>query len=156
MVSIIKAKLLFASLRSLIHTVFQTGVGGEAREERRISDPSGHRRRLLKLGKEALADEVIRTWDTLASSEAELSDLRMAMGKLEVEIAKMRGKRGISSTKIEMANKIEELENEISILTLKESQEGVNEELQRLRKREESLLTALLDMEREFSASRSV
>ena len=125
-------------------------------EERRTVDPSGHRRRLLELDKEALADEVIRTWDTLASSEAELSDLRMTVGKLEVEIAKMRGKRGISSTKIEMASKIEELEKEISILSLKENQEGVNEELQRLRKREEGLLTALLDLEREFSASQSV
>jgi len=78
-------------------------------EERNTSDPSGHRRRLLELDKDALADEVIRTWDTLADSEAELSELRMAVGRLEVEIAKMRGKRGISSTKIEMANRIEEL-----------------------------------------------
>ena len=120
------------------------------------SDPSGHRRRLLELDKDALADEVIRTWDTLAGSEAELSELRMAVEKLEVEIAKMRGKRGISSTKIEMANKIEELEREISILSVKEGQEDGDEELLRLREREEVLLASLLDLEREFAASQSV
>ena len=125
-------------------------------EERNTSDPSGHRRRLLELDKDALADEVIRTWDTLAGSEAELSELRMAVEKLEVEIAKMRGKRGISSTKIEMANKIEELEREISILSVKEEQADGDEELLRLREREEVLLASLLDLEREFAASQSV
>ena len=120
------------------------------------SDPSGHRRRLLELDKDALADEVLRTWDTLAGSEAELSELRMAVEKLEVEIAKMRGKRGISSTKIEMANRIEELEREISILSVKEGQADGNEELLRLREREEVLLASLLDLEREFAASQSV
>ena len=125
-------------------------------EERNTSDPSGHRRRLLELDKDALADEVIRTWDTLAGSEAELSELRMAVEKLEVEIAKMRGKRGISSTKIEMANRIEELEREISIISVKEGQERGDEELLRLREREEVLLASLLDLEREFAASQSM
>ena len=120
------------------------------------SDPSGHRRRLLELDKDALADEVIRTWDSLAGSEAELSELRMAVEKLEVEIAKMRGKRGISSTKIEMANRIEELEREISILSVKEGEDDGDEELLRLREREEILLTSLLDLEREFTASQSM
>ncbi len=120
------------------------------------SDPSGHRRRLLELDKDALADEVIRTWDTLASSEAELNELRMAVSKLELEIAKMKGKRGISSTKIEMANRIEELEREISILSVKEGKDDGDEELLRLREREEILLTSLLDLEREFTASQSM
>tara|TARA_B100000900_G_scaffold324939_1_gene284654 strand:+ start:135 stop:515 length:381 start_codon:yes stop_codon:yes gene_type:complete len=120
------------------------------------SDPSGHRRRLLELDKDALADEVIRTWDTLASSEAELNELRMAVSKLELEIAKMKGKRGISSTKIEMANRIEELEREISILSVKEGEDDGDEELLRLREREEILLTSLLDLEREFTASQSM
>jgi len=122
---------------------------------RNASDPSGHRRRLLELDKEALAGEVIRTWDTLAGSEAELNELRMEVGKLELEIVKLRGKRGISSTKIEMASRIEELEQEVSILAGKESQEDQDEELVRLRKREEVLLTSLLDLEREFAASQS-
>lgn len=130
---------------------------GKTMEERNISDPSGHRRRLLELDKDALADEVIRTWDTLAGSEAELSELRLRVGGLEVEIAKIRGRRGISSTKIEMANKIEELEKEISILSMKGSAEdGDGEELSYLREREEVLLTALLDLEREFAASQRV
>ena len=121
-------------------------------EERNASDPSGHRKRLLELDKDALADEVIRTWDTLAGSEAELGELRITVEKLEVEIAKMRGRRGISSTKIEMANRIEELEKEISILSMGTG----DEELARLREREEALLTALLDLEREFTASQNV
>ena len=121
-------------------------------EERNASDPSGHRRRLLELDKDALADEVIRTWDTLAGSEAELSELRITVERLEVEIAKMRGRRGISSTKIEMANRIEELEKEISILSVGTG----DEELAHLREREEALLTALLDLEREFTASQNV
>ena len=121
-------------------------------EERNASDPSGHRRRLLELDKDALADEVIRTWDTLAGSEAELGELRVTVERLEVEIAKMRGRRGISSTKIEMANRIEELEKEISILSVGTG----DEELAHLREREEVLLTALLDLEREFTASQNV
>ena len=125
---------------------------GKAMEERNASDPSGHRRRLLELDKDALADEVIRTWDTLAGSEAELGELRITVERLEVEIAKMRGRRGISSTKIEMANRIEELEKEISILSMGTG----DEELARLRGREEALLTALLDLEREFTASQNV
>ena len=72
--------------------------------------------------------------------------------RLELEIAKMRGRRGISSTKIEMANRIEELEKEISILSMGTG----DEELARLREREEALLTALLDLEREFTASQNV
>ena len=121
-------------------------------QERNASDPSGHRRRLLELDKDALADEVIRTWDTLAGSEAELGELRVTVERLEVEIAKMRGRRGISSTKIEMANRIEELEKEISILSVGTG----DEELAHLREREEALLTALLDLEREFTASQNV
>ena len=125
---------------------------GKAMEERNASDPSGHRRRLLELDKDALADEVIRTWDTLAGSEAELGELRITVERLEVEIAKMRGRRGISSTKIEMANRIEELEKEISIISVGTD----DEELAHLRDREEALLTALLDLEREFTASQNV
>ena len=121
-------------------------------EERNASDPSGHRRRLLELDKDALADEVIRTWDTLAGSEDELSELRITVERLEVEIAKMRGRRGISSTKIEMANRIEELEKEISIISVGTD----DEELAHLRDREEALLTALLDLEREFTDSQNV
>ena len=118
-------------------------------------DPSGHRRRLLDLDKKDLVEEVIQTWDALAGSEAELNEAQIKARQLEVEIAKMRGVRGISSTKVEMADKIEELEREISILSVKEGKgRGGEEELARLRDKEETLLTALLDLEREFASSR--
>ncbi|MFL2954209.1 MAG: hypothetical protein ACJZ56_02065 [Candidatus Thalassarchaeaceae archaeon] len=117
-------------------------------------DPSGHRRRLLELSKKDLVEEVIQTWDALAGSEAELNESQNKARLLEVEIAKIRGIRGISSTKVEMADRIEELEREISILSVKEGKEGDGEELARLREKEETLLTALLDLEREFAASR--
>ena len=117
-------------------------------------DPSGHRLRLLELSKKDLVEEVIQTWDALAGSEAELNESQNKARLLEVEIAKIRGIRGISSTKVEMADRIEELEREISILSVKEGKEGDGEELARLREKEETLLTALLDLEREFAASR--
>ena len=117
-------------------------------------DPSGHRRRLLELSKKDLVEEVIQTWDALAGSEAELNESQNKARLLEVEIAKIRGIRGISSTKVEMADRIEELEREISILSVKEGKEEDGEELARLREKEHTLLTALLDLEREFAASR--
>ena len=117
-------------------------------------DPSGHRRRLLDLDKKDLVEEVIQTWDALAGSEAELNEAQGKARQLEVEIAKMRGVRGISSTKVEMADKIEELEREISILSVREDKGRGGDELARLRDKEETLLTALLDLEREFASSR--
>lgn len=118
------------------------------------SDPSDHRRRLLELAKEDLVEEVIRTWDALAYSEAELSEVRIKAGQLEIENAKIRGIRGVSTTKVEMADRIEELEREISVLSVREDiGSAVDEELARLREKEEALLTALLDLEREFASS---
>tara|TARA_B100001564_G_scaffold288895_1_gene252384 strand:+ start:2149 stop:2535 length:387 start_codon:yes stop_codon:yes gene_type:complete len=118
------------------------------------SDPSDHRRRLLELAKEDLVEEVIRTWDALAYSEAELSEVRIKAGQLEIENAKIRGIRGVSTTKVEMADRIEELEREISVLSVKEDiGSAADEELARLREKEEALLTALLDLEREFASS---
>jgi hypothetical protein len=114
-----------------------------------------HKKRLSSFAKEALVEEVLKTWDALAGSEAELNEAQIKARQLEVEIAKMRGVRGISSTKVEMAGRIEELEREISILSLKEGKgRGEEEELARLREKEETLLTALLDLEREFASSR--
>jgi hypothetical protein len=90
----------------------------------------------------------------LAASEAELNEALIKARQLEVEIAKMRGVRGISSTKVEMADRIKQLESEISILSVKEGKgRGEDEELARLREKEETLLTALLDLEREFACS---
>ena len=119
------------------------------------ADSVDHKKRLSSFPKEALVEEVVKTWDALASSEAELNEAQIKARQLEVEIAKMRGVRGISSTKVEMAGRIEELEREISILSVKEGKgRGGEEELARLRDKEETLLTALLDLEREFASSR--
>jgi hypothetical protein len=53
-----------------------------------------------------------------------------------------------------MADRIKQLESEISILSVKEGKgRGGDEELARLREKEETLLTALLDLEREFACS---
>ena len=53
-----------------------------------------------------------------------------------------------------MADRIEELEREISVLSVKEDiGSAADEELARLREKEEALLTALLDLEREFASS---
>jgi len=107
------------------------------------------------LNKEDLVEEVIRTWDALADSESELGEVRIKVGQLEVENAKIRGVRGVSATKVEMADRIKELEREISVLTVKEGNRiEEDEELARLREKEETLLTALLDLEREFASSR--
>lgn len=114
-----------------------------------------HKKRLSSFPREALVEEVLKTWDALAGSEAELNEAQIKARQLEVKIAKMRGVRGISSTKVEMAGRIEELEREISILSVKEGKgRGGDEELARLRDKEETLLTALLDLEREFASSR--
>ena len=113
-----------------------------------------HKKRLSSFPREALVEEVLKTWDALAGSEAELNEAQIKARQLEVKIAKMRGVRGISSTKVEMAGRIEELEREISILSVKEGKgRGGDEELARLRDKEETLLTALLDLEREFASS---
>ena len=91
----------------------------------------------------------------MAGSEAELGEVRIKVGQLEVENAKIRGVRGVSATKVEMADRIEELEREISVLSVKEGNRSEDdEELARLREKEETLLTALLDLEREFASSR--
>ena len=114
-----------------------------------------HKKRLSSFPREALVEEVLKTWDALAGSEAELNEAQIKARQLEVKIAKMRGVRGISSTNVEMAGRIEELEREISILSVKEGKgRGGDEELARLRDKEETLLTALLDLEREFASSR--
>jgi hypothetical protein len=113
-----------------------------------------HKKRLSSFPKETLVEEVLKTWYDLAASEAELNEALIKARQLEVEIAKMRGVRGISSTKVEMADRIKQLESEISILSVKEGKgRGGDEELARLREKEETLLTALLDLEREFACS---
>ena len=107
-----------------------------------------HKVRLSSFKKEALIEEVLKTWDALAEAEASMKDMEFKINKLELEIAKLSAVRGVSSTKVEMSERIKELE------ALLRSQEGdaSDEEVSGLRGRVEVLLAALLDLEREVSS----
>ena len=111
-------------------------------------DSMDHKVRLSSFKKEALIEEVLKTWDALAEAEASMKDMEFKINKLELEIAKLSAVRGVSSTKVEMSERIKELE------ALLRSQEGdaSDEEVSGLRGRVEVLLAALLDLEREVSS----
>ena len=111
-------------------------------------DSIDHTERLSNFPKEALIGEVLKTWDALAEAEASIKDMVFEINKLELEITKLSAVRGVSSTKVEMSERIKELE------ALLRSQEGdaSDEEVSGLRGRVEVLLAALLDLEREVSS----
>ena len=106
-------------------------------------DSIDHRERLSSFGKEALIQEVLKTWDALAEAEASMKDMEFEINKLELEIAKLSAVRGVSSTKVEMSERIKELEGMLR------AQEGdtSDEEVSGLQGRVEVLLAALLDLE---------
>ena len=81
-------------------------------------DSVDHKVRLSNFKKEALIEEVLKTWDALAEAEASMKDMEFKINKLELEIAKLSAVRGVSSTKVEMSERIKELE------ALLRSQEG--------------------------------
>lgn len=111
-------------------------------------DSMDHTERLYNFPKEALIGEVLKTWDALAEAEASIKDMVFEINKLELEITKLNAVRGVSSTKVEMAERIKELEGKIG------AQERVasNDQVSELEGRVEVLLTALLDLEREVSS----
>ena len=111
-------------------------------------DSMDHKVRLSSFKKEALIEEVLKTWDALAEAEASMKDMEFKIHKLELEIAKLSAVRGVSSTKVEMSERIKELEGMLR------SQEGdaSDEEVSGLQGRVEVLLAALLDLEREVSS----
>ena len=111
-------------------------------------DSMDHKVRLSSFKKEALIEEVLKTWDALAEAEASMKDMEFKINKLELEIAKLSAVRGVSSTKVEMSERIKELE------ALLRSQEGdaSDDEVSGLQGRVEVLLAALLDLEREVSS----
>lgn len=111
-------------------------------------DSMDHKVRLSSFKKEALIEEVLKTWDALAEAEASMKDMEFKINKLELEIAKLSAVRGVSSTKVEMSERIKELEGMLR------SQEGdaSDEEVSGLQGRVEVLLAALLDLEREVSS----
>ena len=111
-------------------------------------DSMDHKVRLSSFKKEALIEEVLKTWDALAEAEASMKDMEFKINKLELEIAKLSAVRGVSSTKVEMSERIKELEGMLR------AQEGdvSDEEVNGLQGRVEVLLAALLDLEREVSS----
>ena len=111
-------------------------------------DSMDHKVRLSSFKKEALIEEVLKTWDALAEAEASMKDMEFKINKLELEIAKLSAVRGVSSTKVEMSERIKELEGMLR------AQEGdaTDEEVSGLQGRVEVLLAALLDLEREVSS----
>ena len=111
-------------------------------------DSMDHKERLSNFKKEALIEEVLKTWDALAEAEASIKDMVFEINKLELEIAKLNAVRGVSSTKVEMAERIKELEGKIGVQERVASDDQVSE----LEGRVEVLLTALLDLEREVSS----
>ena len=111
-------------------------------------DSMDHKVRLSNFKKEALIEEVLKTWDALAEAETSIKDMVFEINKLELEIAKLNAVRGVSSTKVEMAERIKELEAKIGVQERVASDDQVSE----LEGRVEVLLTALLDLEREVSS----
>ena len=112
------------------------------------SESIDHKEKLADFPKESLIDEVIKTWDALAQSEASMNDMSVEIGRLEVEIAKMKAIDGVSLTKVEMSKRIEELEAQ-----LQSHEEGSTNNTQDvLETKIEVLLAALLDLEREVSS----
>ena len=109
--------------------------------------PINHKEKLSSYPKEALIEEVLKTWDALAESEASMGKMVFEMKRLEVEIVKLNAVRGVSSTKVEMAERIKQLESMIRV----QEKDGSNNETGRLENRVEVLLAALLDLEREVS-----
>lgn len=107
-----------------------------------------HKERLSGYPKEALVNEVLESWDVLAKKEAAMDDMVLDIKKLEVKIAKLSAVRGISSTKVEMNERIKELEDK-----LRSQQDNTdNNIVTELERRIEVLLTALFDLEREVSS----
>ena len=111
-------------------------------------DSMDHAERLSNFPKEALIGEVLKTWDALAEAEASIKDMMFEINKLELEITKLNAVRGVSSTKVEMAERIKELEGKIGVQERVVSDDQVSE----LEGRVEVLLAALLDLEREVSS----
>ena len=111
-------------------------------------DSMDHKVRLSSFKKEALIEEVLKTWDALAEAEASMKDMEFEINKLELEITKLSAVRGVSSTKVEMSQRIKELEGMLR------AQEGdaSDDEVSGLQGRVEVLLAALLDLEREVSS----
>jgi len=117
--------------------------GGRLENTKSLSDS---RERLSSFSKSALIEEVLDAWNALAESENSHELASIKNSELEAEIARLKGLGGISDTKVEMAKRIQDLEEKISDLGVAP---GLNEK-GGSSEREELLLAALLDLEREL------
>jgi len=138
------SKFNVKSISCIAEALLTSVIAVDANEE----DSMDHIEKLSNFSKEALIGEVLKTWDALADAEASMSDMLFKIKRLELEITKLSAVRGISSTKIEMSERIKELEDMIRV----QGEDTSNNEVPKLESRVKVLLAALLDLEREVSS----
>ena len=132
------------SISCIAEALLTSVIAVDANEE----DSMDHIEKLSNFSKEALIGEVLKTWDALADAEASMSDMLFKIKRLELEITKISAVRGVSSTKIEMSERIKELEDMVRV----QGKDASNKEVAKLESRVKVLLAALLDLEREVSS----
>lgn len=137
------SKFNVKSISCIAEALLTSVIAVDANEE----DSMDHIEKLSNFSKEALIGEVLKTWDALADAEASMSDMLFKIKRLELEITKISAVRGVSSTKIEMSERIKELEDMVRV----QGKDVSNNEVAKLESRVKVLLAALLDLEREVS-----
>ena len=138
------SKFNVKSISCIAEALLTSVIAVDANEE----DSMDHIEKLANFSKEALIGEVLKTWDALADAEASMSDMLFKIKRLELEITKISAVRGVSSTKIEMSERIKELEDMVRV----QGEDASNDEVAKLESRVKVLLAALLDLEREVSS----
>lgn len=138
------SKFNVKSISCIAEALLTSVIAVDANEE----DSMDHIEKLSNFSKEALIGEVLKTWDALADAEASMSDMLFKIKRLELEITKLSAVRGVSSTKIEMSERIKELEDMVRV----QGEGTSNNEVSKLESRVKVLLAALLDLEREVSS----
>ncbi|MEC7640351.1 MAG: hypothetical protein VXX59_02820 [Candidatus Thermoplasmatota archaeon] len=138
------SKFNVKSISCIAEALLTSVIAVDANEE----DSMDHIEKLSNFSKEALIGEVLKTWDALADAEASMSDMLFKIKRLELEITKISAVRGVSSTKIEMSERIKELEDMVRV----QGKDASNKEVAKLESRVKVLLAALLDLEREVSS----
>tara|TARA_B100001287_G_C22534769_1_gene459136 strand:+ start:331 stop:780 length:450 start_codon:yes stop_codon:yes gene_type:complete len=138
------SKFNVKSISCIAEALLTSVIAVDANEK----DSMDHIEKLSNFSKEALIGEVLKTWDALADAEASMSDMLFKIKRLELEITKISAVRGVSSTKIEMSERIKELEDMVRV----QGEDASNNEVTELESRVKVLLAALLDLEREVSS----
>ena len=138
------SKFNVKSISCIAEALLTSVIAVDANEE----DSMDHIEKLSNFSKEALIGEVLKTWDALADAEASMSDMLFKIKRLELEITKISAVRGVSSTKIEMSERIKELEDMVRV----QGKDASNKEVAKRESRVKVLLAALLDLEREVSS----